>query len=292
MSYLIPKDYSKSIQADQLTQITASDSSLITDAENLAYETVIENLTQKYDINAELQDTPQHDKTVSYKANDRVYINAPLYVQATSYTAGAIVLFGTSVYICVNPTTGVFVPGDWTLIGSQFQIFTAKYPAQAFQLMNFYKVGDIVFWKNNTYTCKVATIILGHETALQYGQYKNLPLNNVFPDDTTDGPTYWGTPTAYAVPGNTNINNPTYWSIGDNRCQRLVSVLVDLVLRAIHKRIAPRNIPDLREKAFDEAIRWLKGCAKGEVTPKLSLLQPAQGARIRYGGNIKNINTY
>jgi hypothetical protein len=36
----------------------------------------------------------------------------------------------------------------------------------------------------------------------------------------------------------------------------------------------------------------LKAVGKGDVTANLPLLKPAQGSRIRYGGNVKNINSY
>jgi hypothetical protein len=33
-------------------------------------------------------------------------------------------------------------------------------------------------------------------------------------------------------------------------------------------------------------------CAEGNVTPNLPLISPKQGNRIRYGGGIRQINSY
>lgn len=77
------------------------------------------------------------------------------------------------------------------------------------------------------------------------------------------------------------------WVIGDNRSQQLVKIMIDLVLYAVHSRIAPRNIPELRVKNYEAAITWLNGCAHGDITPNLPLNQP-RSARIIFGGQTKS----
>jgi phage gp36-like protein len=79
---------------------------------------------------------------------------------------------------------------------------------------------------------------------------------------------------------------------GANRDPQLLAYVVDIALYHLHSRIAPRNVPELRKTRYDNAIAWLKMCAFGDVTPKLTPIAPAQGNRIRYGGNIKKINQY
>jgi hypothetical protein len=81
------------------------------------------------------------------------------------------------------------------------------------------------------------------------------------------------------------------WVKGDNRNQQMVNYLIDIILYHLHSRIAPRNIPELRVKRYDDAIAWLKQCAKGEfITGGLPLLQPRQGMRIRHGGSLQKQN--
>jgi len=79
---------------------------------------------------------------------------------------------------------------------------------------------------------------------------------------------------------------------GSERDPQLLAYIIDIALYHLHSRIAPRNIPELRQSRYENAIAWLKMCAFGDVTPKLTPITPAQGKRIRYGGNTKNINQY
>ncbi len=67
---------------------------------------------------------------------------------------------------------------------------------------------------------------------------------------------------------------------------------IDIALYHLHCRISPRNIPDLRVKRYENAKEWLKFCANGDLTPKLTVKPEKAGMRIRYGGNTKNINQY
>ena len=59
-------------------------------------------------------------------------------------------------------------------------------------------------------------------------------------------------------------------------------------------RIAPNNIPQLRENNYNYAIDWLKqaGGQDNAITADIPLLQPKQGGRIRWGSNTRNINIY
>lgn len=84
---------------------------------------------------------------------------------------------------------------------------------------------------------------------------------------------------------------PLTFKKGDSRSQQLVSAMIDISLYHIHSRIAPRNIPDLRVKRYDDAIKWLKDANAGTVTPNLPLLQPYK-SRIRWGSNTKSNNIY
>jgi hypothetical protein len=70
--------------------------------------------------------------------------------------------------------------------------------------------------------------------------------------------------------------------------------MIDLCLAKIHNLIAPNNIPQVRKDNADYAIEWLRsaGGQDDAITADIPLLQPNVGLRIRYGGNVKNINTY
>jgi phage gp36-like protein len=80
--------------------------------------------------------------------------------------------------------------------------------------------------------------------------------------------------------------------VGTARDPQLLAYIIDITLYHLHSRIAPRNVPELRLTRYENAVAWLKMCAYGDVTPKLEVITPAQGNRIRYGGNTKNTNQY
>lgn len=293
MGYLIPSDYIMQIQSDNLQQVIRSNSNIQTKAEITAIEEASSYLVQKYDLLKELQDTPAWNGTKVYKAGNRVYFNPSLYNTTISYTTGQYAVSNGNVYQSnAGNVAHAFDPTEWTLICPQYQIFNAALPAPLFNLASFYPISFAVFWKDKTYACLVATRQLSHAELIQFDQYANVPYQNIFPDDPSNGAQYWGAGTSYTVPAGTDIQNTDFWTMGDNRSQQLLTYVIDIALYHMHSAIAPKNIPDLRVKRYDDARAWLKMCAKGDVTTVVPVVQPQQGMRIRYGGNIKNKNDY
>jgi hypothetical protein len=294
MAYLILNDYYAQIQIINLNQVIGGDNTKLTSAASKAQEQCESYLIQKYDLSNEFTDTNVWSFSRSYNANDRIYLDAAAYDPSLTYALNNLTLQGGNVYLCsvaiVAPEA--FNAGHWTLLGAQNTIFFAEYPKPVFDYQSCYSVGDQVFWKNKVYTCLIKTIIPGHDAQLQRGTIQNQPFINVFPDDVSSGLLYWGVGATYSVAAGTLPTNGNYWTNGDNRSQQLLEVLIDLTLYKIHSRISPRNIPDLRVKNYDEAISWLKAARAGDVTAKLPTIQPVQGRRIRYGGNVKNVNSY
>jgi hypothetical protein len=291
MSYLLYNDYKRQIQSENLQQIISADPTILSAAERAATAEAISYLRQKYDVSNEFDETMVWSYTKTYNAGDRVYLDADNYNTSSTYNAHDLVLYLGNVYICVSTTTGTFAPSHWSLLGAQYDMFSAALPHAEFDYNGVYVVGDFVFWKNNSYKALVQTPLLSHDTGIQYYQYQNIPLRNVAPDDPTEGSVYWGNRTVYVVTAGTLPTNAA-WNKVDNRDQQMVLYLIDMTLYHVHSRIAPRNIPDLRVKRYDDAINWLKMCAKGEITPNLPLIKPMQGNRIRFGGQIRNVNSY
>lgn len=75
---------------------------------------------------------------------------------------------------------------------------------------------------------------------------------------------------------------------GAARNDSLVMFLVDMVLYHIHSRIAPRNIPELREIRYTAAIDWLKALKNGDVDAGLPTLTVGGITQtdFRTGGNV------
>lgn len=291
MSYLIPSDYRKQIQDINLQQVIGSDNTVLLSAQLAAQAEAISYLKQRFIVAQEFTDTNQWNYLVAYMVGQRVYLDAPIYVTTTSYTIGVYVTYNGIVYKCNTATTGAFDITKWQAVAPQFSIFSAAYPQPLFQYNSYYNVGDMVYWNGRTYTCRIQTPLLDHDTLLQYQRIESLPLQNVTPDDAQQGIVYWGVGLAYNIPALTDITNSA-WILSDNRDQQMVMYLVDICLYHIHSRISPKNIPDLRVKRYDDAISWLKMCAESKITPALPVIQPRTGSRIRFGGNVKQINSF
>jgi hypothetical protein len=310
MSYLVLNDYNRVIQAGNLSQVTTSDNAVLTAAADTAQAEAISYLVQKYDVTAEFTDTAPWNPTLAYKAGIRVTIDFPVYVAATAYLVGNVCTQNNKGYSCNTNTIGAFDLASWTEIGNVNDIYYAKLPDNQFDLYKNYNVDDVVFWKNNIYTCKIKTSQLTHEAALEYGSYEKIPPPNIFPDDIVNGVKYWGNPTAYTVTAGTLPTTTAYWTKGDNRDQQMLIYLLDIALYHAHTRIAAKNVPErimfrYMGRPEDAAIKdgkstfpsysalgWLQACELGHVTPALPVKQPKQGSRLRWGGNVKTTNFY
>ena len=293
MSYLILPDFKKLIQTDNLAAIIGSDYTILDQMKLAAQTEVTSYLTQKYDCSREFTDTLLWDRATSYKGGQRVYLDATAYSAAATYTLNALTLYAGNVYICTTAISvgEAFNVAKWYLIGSQYAMFYVTLPYPEFNYNTLYSVGTLAWWKDKTYTARIATLVYSHETQLQI----NSPVTtqNYAPDDTINGLKYWGTGTSYSLYTGTLPTDTTKWTAGDNRNQQLVNYCIDVALYTVHSRIAPRNIPDLRVKRYDDVIKWLKNAAQGNtITANLPLIQPSQGMRIRWGGDVRRQNNY
>lgn len=312
-SFLFYGDYAKQIQSENLQQIIGGNQSVLDAIQKAAVEECESYLKQKYDTSQALKATSQHNKTLTYKAGQTVYLNAVAYSATSTYALGALVLQAGNIYRCTTAITvgEAFNATKWGLVGLQYATYYALFPNQIFNYLAVYSVGSQVFWKDKIYTCKIATQILDHEALLQIGRAESEQVVNIFPDDPVKGVQYWDAGTSYSVPTNTEISNVNYWVQGDNRDQKLLTICIDIALYHAHSRISPRNIPEFRVHRYIglsedrillagrviyptySALGWLQAAATGlDITPNMPVIQPKTGQRIRFGGNMKNQNTY
>ena len=295
MSYLIQNDFKKIIQTENLLQLVGSDLSILSFAQSYAQGFATSYLVQKYDTAKEFTDTITWNITTIYKANNRIYLDATAYSAIATYPLNTLVLQAGNVYICTTAITvaEVFTPAHWALLGAQYLIFYVTRPLPEFNLYQIYAKGDQVFWKDKTYTCVVATMLPTHQNTLDAGTYAAALPVNVFPDDLLQGKQNWGVGVAYALTAGVLPTDTTKWTAGDNRNPELITHCINIALYLIHSRISSNNIPEHRVKNRDESIAWLKDAAEGKfITAAIPVVQPKDGARVRYGGNTKAINIY
>lgn len=292
MSYIIYNDFKKLIQLDNLNQIISSDTSLLSGVELIAQEESTSYLVQKYQLDKEFTDTTIWSSTSIYKGGNRIYLDSLAYDTGTSYNPGDLALVTGNVYICITPTAGGFDLSAWTLIGPQYKLYFITLPFQEFNLTTVYVKGQQVWYKDSVYTAQLPSITPGLYLAMTGNDYSHNNPINVLPDDPVSGLQYWGVGVPYSVAAGTLPTDATKWTFGDNRSAQLVQYCCDIALYHVHSRVAPRNIPDLRVKRYDESIKWLKMAGEGKITANLPLIQPKTGGRIRWGGNTKQINSY
>ncbi len=215
MSYLIPNDIERVIQGVSLQQIISGNSVLVSQSESVAITEMKAYLRAKYDVSQEFTDSTVYNPSVSYKATNRVYLDAPAYIATSTYALNTLILQAGLVYYCSTVITvpESFTPAHWTLLGVRYQVFFASYPFPLFNITNNYTIGDNVFWKDRTYTCKIASQYLGQEGLIQYQKTYEVPYPNVFPDTPIEGSKYWTDNGAYNIPaGSLTVQTdvPTY----------------------------------------------------------------------------------
>ena len=305
MSYIISTDLLRTIQDVNLQQIISSDATILDRAIMSAEAEAKSYLRQKYQLDQEFTDTLLYSYSKVYYTNQRFYVNGNLWQGPTTYAVGDVVTYRNisanepmKVYQCIQAVPSNIVPTDaayWAYLGVPNDIYSVQTYSGGvvppFEYSKAYLLNDKVYWKGKVYTCRVPTSAITHEVALQYGFYQNIPQNNVAPDDSVNGLQYWGGGVAYSVPSGTLIKS-NFFVANDNRDAQMVMMIIDVALFHLHSRIAPRNIPELRVKRYEAAVDWFTMCAEGKITPALPLIQPKQGNRIRFGGNVKNINNY
>lgn len=266
MPYLIANDFLKRIQAQQLQQLQVggiNDSILNSVVEEVEDE-VRSHLVQKYMVDFELTDTELWSNVKTYYPNDRVYTN----------TGGVI------------------------------EMYYGTLPHPLFDLYAQYKVNDTVYYNGRSWRALRAST----SPVAYYGMnIENIPYPNYFP--TIENNSYWLDLGAAPIAAGTPLTDGK-WTKGDNRDKQLLGYMCDMSLYHLHARLSPNNIPLLRTERYMgketdrstlggrlyfpeySALGWLQGCSEGRLTPRLPVIQPNQGRRIRWGGMIKAQNNY
>jgi hypothetical protein len=311
-TFIFYGDYQKQIQVDNLTQVTGANTQILESIQAAAVEECKSYLKQKYDVSRAFNPVSQYNPANQYHAGNTVYLNATAYSATATYALNVLTLQSAKVYICKTAITvgEVFSVNKWTLLGNQYDLFFVTVPQSEFNYQNIYAVGDQVWYKDSVYTCRITTSILDHEAILQQGRSDSSQVVNVFPDDPKNGIQYWGAGVEYKLPVNTLVTDTTKWTVGDNRDQKLLMICIDIALYHAHARIAPRNTPELRVHRYSgmpedratlkgrviyptySALGWLQACVVGNITPEMPVIQPKTGRRIRFGGNVRNVNVY
>lgn len=284
--YLIASDYNRVIQLSELNAITNSTPSYRQLAEQSVQTQIFSYLMQRFDVSSEFTDTVAWAFGKIYKGNNRVYLDATAYNAANTYALNALTLYNGAVYFC---STAIVAPEafnivHWTLLGNQYDMFFITLPQPAFNVDTVYYKLDKVFWKDSVYTAAQDSIGEDQQDALQAPSIESIQFGNTLPDDRFNGKRFWGTGVPYSVAAGTLPTNTTYWTKGDNRNQRFVTIFCDMVVYDLSKRITPNNVPEMRHNNWLKACKDLSDYAKGNLNAQLPIIQPKTGQRVQFGG--------
>ena len=128
------------------------------------------------------------------------------------------------------------------------------------------------------------------------------PAIKTFP---TNIPILFGTDTENSLSGELSIigfiTKDQVWDVvpsnfftkGDNRSRLIKKILVNLSIFELHKLINPRNIPDLRGEAKDDATSLLQDIKNGKISPDLPIFfDEEKGQSITFSSNLKLRHQY
>jgi hypothetical protein len=275
--YTRPQDYKLYCDTVTLAQVVNVDLGLKRLCEYSVEDQIKSYLSQRYNFAkpyGEFTDTDTWAYATTYRANNRVYLDATAYSATATYALNALTLQAGNVYICITAITvaEAFTIAKWTLLGTQYDLFYVTEPESPWDYQYNYIAGDQIYYKDKTYTA-------------------NISSTGIAPDSYY-GSNYWGTGTSYTVTAGTLPNNTTYWTAGDNRNNYLLQIYITIVVYNMFMKVAPKNIQQTRKDQYEMAIDWLEKAGSGQVTADLPMIVPNQGSSIRWGSIAKNDNIY
>lgn len=309
--YLTNQDYSVVIQtqdnyidstfnqSSQLAQITQHNNTNLLRAELMAQEEVYSYLNQRYNLAAEFTNTATWSYGVTYSASNRVILDYATFSATASYSLGNCVINNTEAYMCATDSfSGTFSTSVFTYIGPAYSLYYVTYPYPLFDYTRDYNTGDRVFWNNYIWTATKPSPVLTRVAAEQYITIGNVPVmpfpatSSIYWEQTgnyyvtpIDGSTYSiGTQSYIYSLANSLPTNTNFWTRGDNRSQLIVLHTMEMALYYLNKTLSPTNIPEVRVKAYKEALDYLQKVGEGRINSPVLQLQPYQ-TNVRYGGN-------
>jgi len=77
-----------------------------------------------------------------------------------------------------------------------------------------------------------------------------------------------------------------------NGINTVIQKLVDITLFNAHAKVMPHNVPELREKRYNNAINWLEKVSSGFISPKLPVKDEDPTTPLRFGNSSTPQNPY
>lgn len=262
------EDYTKYIKERNLLQVLEDSWVIAQDVEQAAQQEMIGMISQRYLTDEIFTNTTQYDSTLVYYGKNLVYYTETAFSATTVYTLGQRVSREGNIYSSISGSAAhAWNASEWGFVCVDNKLYYVKLPQDEFDFEAEYVTGNIVWYKNKTYTAKTA-------------------ITGIVPTNTG----FWTAGATYSITG-TYPTDDTVWTKGDNRNPLVVMRLIDITLFHLHKRIPAMNFPDIRKEAYDGnspsqqggAIGWLKRIQKGEENLSAPAKLPYQNLSMNWG---------
>ena len=303
--FLNDNDYLGVITAEALAQMTRGNNDRFAQAEESAEMSIIENLSENYEIEQELRKgkyIAEHDRRITFPVGAFIYLEGRIYEVIRSISGCKVpsLLMYWEEYVSSSPDEKT---------ATQYSQFGTYY------------VGDIVMYNDVAYICKADNgykfgdiripMVVGwleKETAewlpVEYNLWEVVSFNGAFYTLMTlegfdnnitpfDSPC-WGAIADYApayndyeleeheyvvydgsvfYPGmDVNADVPIVGhniALNDPRNYNLKKHMVRLAIYELTKLIAPNNVSTVRLKDHEESMKWLNDASKLRLNPQI-----------------------
>lgn len=317
----------------QITQSTAFTPTKVREENEKNVQEVVEAMIRhRYDVTKIFKNILTFDINDTFQINDLVEYSEPAYKTTSTYvldnrvsfsqTINSVLnndIFNANQAVAINETPATN-PAKWDKITENFSLYYITKPTTgnlpdtvfSFTINNFTGNHDLILgWD------KTKTIFLKRDGA-------QIKIYYTLADRTNDVNIIGAVdfdPTAKTFPNNRPIEagndkentlsgvlsiigfilDLTEWDVvptnsfikGDNRSRLIKKILVNLAIFELHKLINPRNIPDLRGEAKDDAMNLLKDIKKGTISPDLPIFfDENRGQNITFDSNLKLNHQY
>lgn len=246
-------DYDVVIESTELAVITTTP--IRRQAELRAIETAKGYMRQHYLVDVVFAPFLPFLTSASYQFGDRITLDALPFNSASTYSVGVTVKEGSKVYEAnqiVSP--GAFNPTQWDLIGDEGDYYA---DAAVWAAIKAYNIGDTVKF----------------EDRFERRFFKCLVANTGRDPRDNSNDALWDPVTNFQE----NPTNTNYWILGDNRNPSLLAKVIDLALFDCYHRVQPRNVPEMRIIAKEDAMAWLSKVQGGHITLDLPLVPESGG---------------
>lgn len=295
--FLTDNDYLKVSLSESVRELIEENYNEWLNAEQVAMKEMISYIKQRYDTDTVFVGTTVFNYSYTYKAKRLVSYTEDEYNELTAYSVGDRVSYDGYIYQCIQAAQGIKISNEayWVQRVKDGTLYHGTTPEADWDKDTSYEVGDVVFYKDKTYTAvqsnknilpTSSTAIWGSGTAytIAADQTPDIEYHEEITYALNDKVTFEGL--TYKAKGATVGNLPTnatyweeqadyyVWTLGDNRNELLVRFLLDMANYHFMRAIPGNAIPIHVKEAYNGnspsevggAIGWLKNVGKGTVS--------------------------